>query len=410
MFIPGFMTLQSVLDRIENARDEMVSSLIEICKIPAIHPESGGDGESKKAEFLKELIKKLGLPVRVIDAPDDRVTSGVRPNLLVEVDGEESRRIWIVSHMDVVPEGDLESWDTDPFDPVVKEGKIFGRGTEDNGQAVIASLYALWAVKEESEKTKLSCGLAIVADEETGSDKGIQYLLEQNIFDSNDLILVPDFSSPKGDEIEIAEKNILWLRIKTTGRQAHGSLPNKGINAHRAGAQLLTMVDKELHSRYAHKNEMFDVPVSSFEPTKKESNVPNINTIPGEDIFYFDCRILPDVPPSEIKKIVRSLADEIEKEYNVKVEMSVMQEETSPPTKENSEIVVRLGNAIRNVKGIQPRMVGIGGGTCAAYFRQKGFDAPVWTSGDKMAHDSNEYCVIDNLINDSKVFASVFLS
>ncbi|MCK4444522.1 MAG: M20 family metallo-hydrolase, partial [Thermoplasmata archaeon] len=275
------MTLQSVLDRIDGARDEMVNSLVEICKIPAVHPESGGDGESEKAEFLKELIGKLGLPVRSVDAPDDRVSTGVRPNLLVEVDGEEKRRTWIVSHMDIVPEGDLESWDTDPFDPVVKDGKVFGRGTEDNGQAVIASLYALWAIKEENEKTKLSCGLAIVSDEETGSDKGIQFLLGQGIFDPNDLILVPDFSSPKGDEVEIAEKNILWLRIKTIGKQAHGSLPNKAINAHRAGAQLMLKVDKDLHSRYAHKNEMFDVPVSSFEPTKKESNVPNINTIPG---------------------------------------------------------------------------------------------------------------------------------
>ncbi len=404
------MTLQSVLDRIDGARDQMVDSLVEICKIPAVHPESGGDGEFEKAEFLKGLIKKLGLPVRSVDAPDDRVSKGVRPNLLVEVDGEEERRIWIVSHMDIVPEGDPESWDTDPFDPVVKDGKVFGRGTEDNGQAVIASLYALWAIKEENERTKLSCGLAIVSDEETGSDKGIQFLLEQGIFDSEDLILVPDFSSPEGDEVEIAEKNILWLRIKTIGRQAHGSLPNKAINAHRAGAQLMLRADKELHSRFGHKNEMFDVPVSSFEPTKKESNVPNINTIPGEDVFYFDCRILPDVPTADVKEVVRSLADEIEKEFNVKVEMSVMQEETSPPTKADSEIVVKLGNAIRAVKGIEPKMVGIGGGTCAAYFRQKGFDAPVWTSGDKMAHDSNEYAIIDNLVNDSKVFASVLLS
>lgn len=404
------MTLESVLERIEGARDEMVDSLIEICKIPAVHPESGGDGESKKAEFLKELIEKLGLPVRTVDAPDDRVSTGVRPNLLVEVDGEERKRIWIVSHTDIVPEGDLESWDTDPFDPVVKDGKVYGRGTEDNGQAVIASLYALWAVKEESVKTKLSCGLAFVADEETGSNKGIQYLLEQGIFDPDDLILVPDFSSPNGEEIEIAEKNILWLRVKTIGRQAHGSLPNKAINAHRAGAQLMLRADKELHSKYDHKNEMFDFPVSSFEPTKKESNVPNINTIPGEDIFYFDCRILPDVPPADVKAIVRELADEIEKEYNVQVEIGVMQEETSPPTREDSEIVVKLGNAIKNIKGMEPKMVGIGGGTCAAYFRQKGFDAPVWTSGDKMAHDSNEYAVIDNLINDSKVFASVLLS
>ncbi len=404
------MTLESVLARIDGAKDDMVSSLIEICKIPAIHPESGGDGESKKAELLKGMIDRLGLPVRFVDAPDDRVSTGVRPNLLVEVDGEEKRRVWIVSHLDIVPEGDTKSWETDPFDPVVKDGKIFGRGTEDNGQAVIASLYALWAVKEENVKTKLGCGLAIVADEETGSEKGIQYLLEQGIFDPDDLILVPDFSSPKGDEIEIAEKNILWLRVKTIGRQAHASLPNKAINAHRAGAQLMMRADKELHARYDHKNEMFDVPVSSFEPTKKESNVPNINTIPGEDVFYFDCRILPDVPPADVKAVVREIADDIEKEYKVKVELGVMQEETSPPTKEDAEIVVKLANAIRDIKGIEPKMVGIGGGTCAAYFRQKGFDAPVWTSGDKMAHDSNEYAVIENLVNDSKVFASVLLS
>ncbi|UCD92845.1 MAG: hypothetical protein JSV43_02695 [Methanobacteriota archaeon] len=55
-------------------------------------------------------------------------------------------------------------------------------------------------------------------------------------------------------------------------------------------------------------------------------------------------------------------------------------------------------------------MVGIGGGTCAAYFRQKGLDACVWFTGDQTAHAANEYCKIDNLIDDAKVFASVFLS
>ena len=206
------------------------------------------------------------------------------------------------------------------------------------------------------------------------------------------------------------KKNILWLRIRTIGRQAHGSLPTKGINAHRAGAQLMLRMDKELHERYKKKNEMFDVPFSTFEPTKKESNVPNINTIPGEDVFYFDCRILPDVPPSEIKQMARRLADQIEKEYDVKVEISVMQEETSPPTRGDSEIVAKLGKAIKSVRGIEPKMIGIGGGTCAAYFRQKGFNAPVWTTGDRKAHDANEYCIIDNLVKDAKVFASVFLS
>lgn len=404
------MTLQSVLDRIEEAKVEMVNSLIELCKIPAIHPDSGGDGESKKAEFLVRLIQGLGLPLRSVNAPDERVSSGVRPNLLVEVDGEQKRKIWIISHMDVVPEGDLKCWDTDPYDPVVKDGKVYGRGTEDNGQAVIASLYALWAVKKERERTKLGCGLAIVSDEETGSEKGIQYLLERGVFDQEDLIVVPDFSSPDGSDIEIAEKNILWLRIQTTGKQSHASLPHRGINAHRAGSELLIRIDKQLHQRYSGRNEIFDPPVSTFEPTKKDANVPNVNTVPGEDVFYFDCRALPNVSTEEIKATVRELANEIEKESNVRVDISVVQEETSPPTREDTEIVQRLKEAIRKVRGVEPKMVGIGGGTCAAFFRQRGFDAPVWTSGDKMAHEPNEYCKIENLVNDAKVFASLFLS
>ncbi|MFQ5883473.1 MAG: M20 family metallo-hydrolase [Thermoplasmata archaeon] len=404
------MTLQSVLDRIDRSREEMVNSLIEMCKIPSIHPDSGGDGESERAKFLADLCGKLGLPVRSVDAPDDRVSSGVRPNLLVELDGEQDTKIWIISHMDVVPAGNSKHWMTDPFDPVVKDGKIFGRGVEDNGQSLIGSIYALWAVKEEEEKPDLGCGLALVADEEVGSKLGIQYLLEKGIFNPGDLVLVPDFSSSDGTDVEIAEKNILWLRMTTEGKQSHASLPHKGINAFRAGSELLLMIDRELHDRFTGKNEIFDPPISTFEPTKKNSNVPNVNTVPGKDVFYFDCRILPEFHPDEIRATVRSLADQVEQKSNVKVKIDIIQDEMSPATKEDSEIVTKLKNAIKSVRGVEPKMVGIGGGTCAAYFRQKGLDACVWFTGDQTAHAANEYCKIDNLVQDAKVFASVFLS
>lgn len=404
------MTLQSVLERIEGSRDEMVNSLVEMCKIPSIHPDSGGDGESDRAKFLAELCKNLGLPVRSMDAPDDRVSSGVRPNLLVELEGEQDKKVWIVSHTDIVPAGNLKHWDSDPFDPVVKEGKIFGRGVEDNGQSLIGSIYALWAVKEENVKPNIGCGLALVADEEVGSKLGIQYLLEQGIFNEGDLILVPDFSSSKGTDVEIAEKNILWLRITTEGKQSHASLPHKGINAFRAGSELLLMIDKELHDRYTGGNDIFEPPISTFEPTKKNSNVPNVNTVPGKDVFYFDCRLLPEFHPDEIRATVRSLADRVEQKRNVKVRIDIIQEEMSPQTSEDSEIVMKLKEAIKDVRGVEPKMVGIGGGTCAAFFRQRGLDACVWFTGDQTAHAANECCKIDNLVDDAKVFASVFLS
>jgi len=59
------------------------------------------------------------------------------------------------------------------------------------------------------------------------------------------------------------------------------------------------------------------------------------------------------------------------------------------------------------VLGVEPRPVGIGGGTCANFFRLAGMDAYVWQTIEELAHQPNEYCVIDNLVNDAKVYATV---
>ena len=145
-------------------------------------------------------------------------------------------------------------------------------------------------------------GVALVADEETGSRKGIDYVLKQtDAFRKQDLIIVPDAGNETGTLIEVAEKSILWLKIKTLGKQAHGSTPEKGINSFKAAAYLITELDK-LHGIFNAKDGLFDPPISTFEPTKKEANVPNINTIPGEDVFYVDSRILPGYDVAVVRR------------------------------------------------------------------------------------------------------------
>ena len=137
--------VQKALDSVGKLKDEMVNALSEMCKIPAIAPESGGDGELDKANYLKNLSLELGFDkIALIKAEDSRVSCGFRPNLIVSIPGKNKDLppLWIVSHMDIVPEGDRDLWDSDPFDPVIRGGRLFGRGVEDNGQALIASLYA----------------------------------------------------------------------------------------------------------------------------------------------------------------------------------------------------------------------------------------------------------------------------
>ncbi|MFW6128489.1 MAG: M20/M25/M40 family metallo-hydrolase, partial [Halobacteriota archaeon] len=212
---------QDLIEKLESSRDEIAETLANLIRIKALSPENGGDGELDKAKYVEQLLE--GFEIERYDAVDERAREGVRPNLVTKIDGEEEKTIWIISHLDVVPEGDLSLWDTDPFEPVVKNGRIYGRGSEDNGQAVVASLFAARAIKESGLKPRYSLGVAFVADEEVGSKYGIQHLLKQDIFDKEDLIVVPDAGSPQGDQIEIAEKSILWLKFSVQGKQGHAS-------------------------------------------------------------------------------------------------------------------------------------------------------------------------------------------
>jgi succinyl-diaminopimelate desuccinylase len=403
--------LKLIYDKIESYRDEMIGLQKNLTAIPAIGPKNKGPGEVKKAAYLKDFLTEIGLKVEQSNAPDSSVSDGYRPNLITQMAGKSAERtIWIMTHHDIVPAGPSELWQTDPFQAVVKEGKIYGRGVEDNQQEMVASIFAAKAMVELGLKPNYNTGLVLVADEETGSQYGIGYILaKHNIFKKEDLIIVPDAGNPSGTMIEIAEKSIAWFKIKTIGKQCHASDPKKGLNAHRAGANLLCRIDSMIHDTYTAQNKLFDPPYTTAEPTKKEANVPNINTIPGEDIFYFDCRVLPRYDIKELLEDIKAEAEQVGKEFGVKIEVTTDQfEQAAPITSAEAPVVKVLSKAIVDVYGVKPEPKGVGGGTVAAFFRRAGYDAAVWGKFDSTAHQPNEYCIIDNMVNDAKVYAHVF--
>ncbi len=242
--------------------------------------------------------------------------------------------------------------------------------------------------------------LALVADEETGNQYGVEHLLSSvpDLVDAHDLVVVPDYGTPAGDVIEVAEKTTLWLELVVRGRQVHASMPQEGVNAHRAAAHLVVRLDAALHSRFAGENPLFRPPVSTFEPTKHLANVPNVNTIPGEERLFFDCRLLPEVDPEEVREVVRRVATEIEAELGVVIEAGYPAElAAAPPTSADAPVVRILAAALRQARGVEAAARGIGGGTVAAAFRRRGIPAAAWSTNHDMAHQPDEYCLVDNL-------------
>jgi len=399
--------------RIDAYREDMIELQKALTAIPALGPENGGDGEFEKARFLESYLRSAGFrEVLHCDAPDPRVSSGLRPNLVVRVPGKRGKKtVWVLTHMDIVPPGERSLWEGDPYEAVVTDGKIRGRGTEDNQQDLVASLFAARAVMDEGIEPDASMGLAFVSDEETASSYGLPYLLETmgTLFGKTDWIVVPDFGNREGTLIEVAEKSLLWLRIRTVGRQCHASTPAEGVNAFTAASHLVVKL-RELYRVYGHSNPVFLPPVSTFEATRKEENIPNINTVPGDDVFYLDCRILPDYTVEEIKKTIRAMADEIEHDFGVTVELSPVQEHQAPePTAPDAPVVVALQRALKKVYGVDGVPTGIGGGTVAAFFRRAGFPAVVWSKTNQTFHQANESCIIDNMLGNAKIYGHLFL-
>ena len=406
------MSLSLALQNIDNSRQEMTQFMVDMLKIKAVNPDDGGSGEYQRAIFVQKWLENLGGKVSRYDFADSRVAEGVRVNLTTVIEGaDRSRTLWFAAHLDTVPEGSRDFWSTDPYDPVVKDGKIFGRGSEDNGQAIVSTLFVFKTLKTLKARPTVNVGFAYVSDEETGSKRGVIPMIEKNVFKPQDMAIVPDTGSKDGSEIEVAEKSILWLKITTKGKQVHGALPSKGLNANRIGMKFALQVDELLHSKYSATDDLFDPPASTFEPTKHELNVENINTVPGLDVQYFDCRILTRYKLMEVMKDIESVKTKMEKDTGAKIDLTPIQlEENVDSTPVNCEVVQKLRTALKELRGTEGKPVGIGGGTVGSYFRRKGINTAVWSTLDDMAHQPNEYCHIDNLVNDAKVFVHVALN
>lgn len=405
---------QTPFDRVrrwlDGARGEMVALMAELTRRNAVGPANGGPGEAEKADFLERVLPEVGLPAA------DRLTAmdnGVpRPNLVVRLPGRDrSRCLWFMTHLDVVPPGDASEWKSDPFALKVEGDKLVGRGAEDNHQGIVGSVFAARALRESGIEPATDVGLLFVSDEETGSTHGIRWLLEhhRDLFGPQDAFLIPDAGNEDGSLVEVAEKAILWLKVRTVGRQVHASTPHLGKNAMVAASHLVVRL-RDLHARFDARDAVFDPPMSTFEPTKRERNVENINTVPGEDVFYVDCRILPQVSVEEVLAVTRGLCDEIARNHRVVVQVEVVQrEDAAPPTPADAPLVRQVIRAVDRVYNVSARPRGIGGGTVAAPLRRLGFPAVVWSRMDETGHQPNEYAWVSNLVDDAKVFAHVMM-
>jgi succinyl-diaminopimelate desuccinylase len=283
---------------------------------------------------------------------------------------------------------------------------------EDNQQGLCSSVIAALALVKQGITPSRTVKLLFASDEEIGSVYGLEWLIKNHpeLFHKNDMVVIPDSGNRSGSEIEITEKSHVWATFTTKGIQTHAAHPEHGANACLAGADLTVRLHYGLSEKFSDRNPLFDPPYSTFQPTKKEPNIPNVNTVPGEDAFHYDMRILPSVSVDDVFKEVDRIKAEVEARHKVTINYKIDYRTESPPTSKDSPLVKFLSGSIKEVYNIETKTIGIGGGTFAAYLRKLGIDCAVWARFDGTAHQPNEYSLLENILGDAKVMARMMIS
>ncbi len=368
------------------------------CQLIRARTENPPGRESLAAKVAETYFKSLGIPYTLHEKEPERANIVARIGPPAPAKGSPS--LLVACHLDVVPAGD--GWKTDPFEPFVKDGKIYGRGATDNkGQMAACMVLARFLKKHESQ-LKGEFILVGAADEEKGSRLGLEYLLEECGLRA-DYAVIPDVSYGMR-KIDVAEKGALFLEIISHGRQAHGSRPEEGINA------IWNMIDllRELKGlSFRHTRHPLFTPPTLNLGTIQGGAAKNI--VPGKCQVGIDIRHLPGESKGEILERIQGIINKVEKK-NPQSRFELKMDSYLEPSSvdERNPLIGLLQRHTEAVMGLRPELIGLSGATVTKQLLRKGIVAVGFGPGsEKEAHVANEAIEIQQLTDFVEIMSLV---
>ncbi|MCC8109775.1 MAG: M20 family metallo-hydrolase [Planctomycetes bacterium] len=409
--------LHGLLRWLDQQHGTIISMQRDLVACRALNPEHGGDGEERKLLWVESRLRNNGITsFERLDFADPRVPGMVRGNLIARIPGKPDENafrptLWLISHLDVFPPGPLEDWTGDPFTLRVEGDLIFGRGAEDNNQAIVTSLLLVEALRETGIVPPIDVGLVFCSGALTNYHTNIGYIVERrpDLFSVDDLILIMDYGNEDGSFIEVAEKGNAWLKFTVTGREGHASSPHEAANAFAAGTEFIHLL-RGLEKQFPIQNPLFSPPGCTFTPTVAEGRGKTVNHIPGEFIFYVDARLTPEYSFADMEHAIRNLADSVAREEGVAIEYEIIEQTAAAGVTPADSAVVRLvANAVRKQLGVTVTAGGIGGVTMASVLRARGYPVAVWGIQTNWRNKAEERASISSHVDQAKVLARLLL-
>ena len=345
------------------------------CK--SITPDDDGC-QSIIAGFLKDF----GFEIKIVEK------SGV--SNLIATYGTKSPRIAFVGHTDVVPIGQIDRWNSNPFELHEKNGELFGRGTSDMKGSIASMLIAIKELLKLSKDINGSLMIILTSDEEGPAIHGIQSLVKEELKNTQiDFCLVgePSCKEYLGDTIKNGRRGSLSGNLEIRGIQGHIAYPQNAKNPiHLFSPVLQKLIEQE----YDMGNEYF--PATSFQVSKIDSGAGASNIIPGVLTMDFNFRYSTETDADSLKNTVISILDDEGIDYSLKWSHS-----GEPYLSRNSKLLDVCSKAIHKITN-KDAIISTDGGTSDGRFMAKICnDVIEFGLVNKSIHKINESTTLDNI-------------
>ena len=413
-------------DRLKSAVSARKQGLVELTqaliRIPTINPP--GSNYQEICDFLESRFSRSGFQtemIRGVGAPGDSEKTP-RMNIVARRQGTRSGPcVHFNGHTDVVEVG--HGWDHDPFEAVLVDDRIYGRGACDMKGGLAASIIAAEAYLEVCPDFGGAIEFSGTADEETGGYGGVAHLAELGYFSPERVqhVIIPEPLNK--DRICLGHRGVWWAEIETKGRIAHGSMPFLGDSAIRHMTAVLREIEDWLYPKLAKKRTKMPVV-----PEGARQSTLNINSIHGGEAeqepgftgfpapvvadrcrIVIDRRFLIEEDLEEVKSEVEDLLVRIaSSRTDFAFEIRDLHSVTPTMTDRRAPVVNAVESAISEVLGQGPEFV-VSPGT----YDQKHIDrigrlknCIAYGPGIlDLAHQPNEWIGVQDMVDASQVMA-----
>ncbi len=311
--------IQRILHAADDVANDAIAFLQGMICLPTVNPP--GRFYPECAHFIGNLLASLDYDVQYQELTQEEIAElapygegAPRTNVIGRLPGTQARPVLHFNgHMDVVPVG--PGWSGDPFSGEVRSGRIYGRGASDMKGGIAAQVYAVEAIRRAGLRLLGTVEQSAVVDEESTGNRnaGMGLLIERGCITKEHTDYVVITEPLNVDNICLGHRGTIWGEITTFGNPAHGSTPERGVNAIEHMVRFIHEAESKLKPQLQERHNAYPIVPTSASSASLSFNTinggSNVNSVPDQCTVAFDRRLVVDETLDDARRELQELLE-----------------------------------------------------------------------------------------------------